>query len=244
MATFTKNKTPNDATGNGEAAAPATDGAEEPTIENAPADAAQAAVKDAQKAAREAQEALRALQQQQIAAPGRSGIPFAAYEMPAGAYQMPGQPQLPPAPSTGRDWKFWVPTTVIGVLAVAGLIVGMFFIGSGSRPSNDQISQRLSVARAHQRSGDSAERRAALRAQHVREGSAFRRRLARAKRDAFNRGKNAGYSSGQSAGYASGSSAGRTEGFTQGHNQGFSEGAASAPPRACSNDPQVPLPYC
>src|SRR4051794_1095176 len=110
MATFTKNKAPNEATGNGAPAASAADGAEEPTIENAPADAAHAAVKEAQQAAREAQEALRALQQQQIAAPGFFGIHNTAYEMPTGAYQMPGQPQLPAAPSNGRDWKFWVPT--------------------------------------------------------------------------------------------------------------------------------------
>ena len=52
--------------------------------------------------------------------------------------------------------------------------------------------------------------------------------------------RNQGYSSGNSAGYGAGHSAG----YSEGDSDGYSEGLEDAEPQQCSNDIDVPLPYC
>jgi len=63
------------------------------------------------------------------------------------------------------------------------------------------------------------------------------------------RARSEGYSSGNSAGYGAGHSAGRTEGYNDGEAEGYHNGEAEGysdglDDGACSNDPDVPLPYC
>jgi hypothetical protein len=64
------------------------------------------------------------------------------------------------------------------------------------------------------------------------------KRSARRKMDeAYAKGQRDGYSSGNAAGYSAGHSSGRDEGYSEGMEEASDD-------LACSDDPDVPLPYC
>jgi hypothetical protein len=127
-----------------------------------------------------------------------------------------------------RGWQFWVPTTVLAMLAVGGLAVGGYFVGEGSRPSDGQIASKLSAAVSHQKAVDATAKTQALTTQRAEMRRLFVRRgkrlASRAYKKGYQTGNSAGYSSGQSAGYASGQDAGYQSGSLDGQAQGYAEG--------------------
>ncbi len=189
------------------------------------------AAKEASEAAKRAEEAAARAER---AAGANGATPGAVYVAPAAAGAADGappillmqQPQLsaPPGAKRRKDWTFWVPVTALAMLAAAGMLVGVFFIGSGSRPSDTDIAGRVQRAAAHQHGIDAVSRRHALTSQRRVLNASFTRRLSKAKKTAFNRGKDEGYSSGQSAGYSSGQSVGHSAGVTEGQALGYSQG--------------------
>lgn len=139
-------------------------------------------------------------------------------------------PQLPPGGvgSQPRGWQFWVPSTILGMLAVGGLAVGGYFVGEGSRPSDDQIASKVTAAVSHQRAVDATAKSQALTAQRAELRRLFVRRgkrlASRAYKKGYQKGNSAGYSAGQSAGYSSGQDAGYQSGSLDGQAQGYAEG--------------------
>ncbi len=156
---------------------------------------------------------------------GEDGQPLLAVpqipQLAAGSGQDP-----PRADAQRRDWTFWVPVSILGALAVLGLLAGVFFIGRATRPSDRDIAARVSRAvAAVQASGDAGKRRA-LASLREQMGARSDARAARARTAGYNAGKDAGFTEGQSAGYASGQAAGRSAGFSEGKAAGFSEGSS------------------
>lgn len=221
-------------------------GADAPT-ERIPAAEATAAAARAEAAAARAESAARS-----AAAGAGPGTAAGGAPPPAGAGQVPpiymlqgenGQPllaipqlpqltaggaQAPPQGARGqrRDWTFWVPVTILGVLAACGLLTGIFFVGRATRPSNEDISARVARAVAAAQATGDAGRRRALAAQRELLVARANERVRRARESGFSAGKEQGYADGQSAGYASGQAAGRTAGFNEGKAAGFSEGSS------------------
>jgi hypothetical protein len=219
-----------------QAGGPMTDaaGAEEPTqpLGNEDGDTAHAAAESARRAedaARRAEQAAGPGTSEGAAAPPfliAQAAPGGGDTAPPTLFALQGAPQLPAPPGAKRrrDWTFWVPVTALAFIAAAGLLVGMFFIGRGTRPSDDDIASRVQRSVAHQRSVDLGAQRRALVSQKNRLNARFRTRLRREKNAAFQRGKDEGYGSGQAAGYASGQASGRDQGYQQGQSQGYSQG--------------------
>ena len=147
-----------------------------------------------------------------------------AQQQPAMGYQGQYLPGAPAPPKQAADWKFWIPTSLLTIILLVGLSVGMFFLGAGTRESDDDVAARL----ISQKNEAEASQAAALRHQKrdLREG--FRSNKKEAVRKAedrgFKNGQEAGYSSGQAAGFSSGKSQGQAEGQAQGYNQGYNQG--------------------
>lgn len=135
-----------------------------------------------------------------------------------------GASEPPPAGARGRDWTFWVPVTILGILAACGLLAGVFFVGRATRPSDQDIAARVSRAVSAAQARGDAGRRAALSAQRELLAARANARVRRAHSAGYRAGKDAGYNEGQSAGYASGQAAGRQAGYNEGHSAGYNEG--------------------
>jgi hypothetical protein len=140
-------------------------------------------------------------------------------EEPAATDQLAPRPQilLPPdlVPQKQKPkWRGWRLAGVIAlfVLLGAGLLVGGFFLGQGTRDSAEVVEQKL----ADQAARDHAEATAALKAQSVRLNKKVKRVAEEARAD--------GYSSGQSDGYQSGVSDGTAQGFSDGYDEGNLDG--------------------
>jgi hypothetical protein len=134
-------------------------------------------------------------------------------------------------PQTGRaqrDWTFWVPMTALVLVLVAGGLIGAYFVGRSSGPSDGTIATRVSNAVAGQRSTDAVLSAAALKTQHHQISLRFDVKLNRAERLAFARGQangvQTGFVSGQSAGLTAGTAVGKQQGLTQGRQQGRRQG--------------------
>ena len=155
-------------------------------------------------------------------------------------------------PATRGPRPRWVRRSLIGmttVLALAATGTAAFFAGQGTRMSDGRVTEKL----AEQGSRDARRAKiheagavkAAKTEQRAADRKAFRRRLRKATADAraagYSSGNAAGYSSGNAAGYSAGSSAGYESGRDTGVQEGINEATDEL---VCSDDSDVPLPYC
>ena len=102
-----------------------------------------------------------------------------------------GAPPWLPSGNVGsqqRGWQFWVPSTILAMLAVGGLAVGGFFVGEGSGPSNGQIASKLSAAVSHQKAVDATAKTQALTKQRAEMRRLFVRRGKRLASRAYKKG--------------------------------------------------------
>jgi hypothetical protein len=158
---------------------------------------------------------------------------------PPGAAQMPGYPDangvpsayvagaqrpVPPMPPRARSAGFWVgATAAITAGVIAALLIG-FFIGRGTRLSNDDVQGKLT----QQQQADLIVQQKALNDQRTTMLTRQSKLLASARatsraaglREGRTEGRQQGYSSGRQAGY----SEGQATGYSQGQNDGYSQG--------------------
>lgn len=153
----------------------------------------------------------------QLPPPGAGGyVPVAPQQY---AY-MPGQPLppmgVPPTPPSGRSAGFWAAVTAAIAIAVVIALLGGFFIGRGSRISNNDIQSKLVQQSqldqlAQQRALN--DQRATLQSEHT-----------KALRNARNVARAAGMREGKLAGREQGRDSGRAEGQSIGYNEGYNDG--------------------
>jgi hypothetical protein len=138
---------------------------------------------------------------------------------------VPDVPPPGPSPSSGGSrrgrWRI-VAIGVAALLAAAGAAAGTFFVGQGTRQSEDQVNARLQRLAAHDKRVYTQQAQAALKQQKQQLTGKFRQQRQEAVTQAEERGRSVGYSSGQQAGYSSG----KSEGYDQGHAQGEATGYA------------------
>lgn len=172
---------------------------------------------------------------------GASGA-LSGYGAPAPAYYgPPGQPApVPPIPPRSRSTGFWVGiSAAITLGVVAALLIG-FFIGRGTRLSNDSVQGKI----VEQSQSDQIAEQQALDVQKATLATNEARAVAAARRSAYSAGQTAGYTAGQQAGFSNGQSegfvqgqaSGTAEGETQGFSQGLNQGACLANSVFCSGD--------
>jgi hypothetical protein len=155
---------------------------------------------------------------------------------PTMAYPVAYAPQpmaaVPPMPPRGRSAGFWVGVATLATVGlVAALLVG-FFIGRGSRLSNDAVQSKIT----QQSQSDQIAEQAALANQKSVFATQLASAVSTARRNAyasgrqagFTAGQQAGYTSGQSAGFASGQASGQAQGQQAGFSQGLNQGACLA----------------
>lgn len=138
-----------------------------------------------------------------------------------------------------------VPILVLAILATG---VGGYFLGQSTRKSDDVVvSERAAaVSRAVAAKGaeDKKLRLRIMERQEARlkaRNRSVTRRVVRRLKKAMERRANQAYASGSSAGFSSG----RNAGVNEGREEGIQEGIAVASDEVtCSDDPDVPLPYC
>lgn len=154
----------------------------------------------------------------------------------------PGQPMppaaVPPIPPRGRSTGFWVGITTAVTLGVVGALLIGFFIGRGSRLSNDSVQGKIT----QQAQADQIAEQQALDKQQVTLRSAEARAVSAARRSAYSQGRTAGFTAGQQQGYTAGQSqgfvqgqaAGSAQGQVEGLSQGLNQGACLANTIFCS----------
>ncbi len=139
-----------------------------------------------------------------------------------------GQAQAQQKPKAKKGPAFWVPVTILAVLAGLGLLAGAFFIGRSTRDSPDVVAGKVAAAKAATAKVDLGRARDALDAQRTKLKASFRTTLRRQEALSYKKGRRegeaAGYASGQSAGYASGQASGYSSGKAEGQAQGQAEG--------------------
>ncbi len=174
--------------------------------------------------------------------PGPGGAP--AQLVPVSAEQIAfalGQAQSQQKPKSRKGPAFWVPVSILAVLAGLGLLAGAFFVGRSTRDSPDVVAGKVSAAVTATNKAALIRGRNALDAQRTKMNRAFAKKLKRQQRLSYQKGRRegeaAGYASGQSAGYASGQSSGYSsgkadgtaEGQAQGYQEGFDQGTCYTP---------------
>lgn len=160
--------------------------------------------------------------------------------------------ELAAAPS-GFRWRKRLLVALLAVVVAAGIAAGGFFIGQGTRQSDDEV--RAVIARAVSAETERQEelRRKALDERKAKDKATLRRVVKKLKREAKQRAEQS-YASGQSVGYSSGHSAGEEEGYEEGSVDGYIDGSVdgydagaidSTDEVDCSDDPDVYwLPPC
>lgn len=144
-------------------------------------------------------------------APGaNSGLVPVGYA-PGAPIAYPAAAPVPPVPPRGRGAGFWVMVTVGIAAGVLGALLAGFFIGQGSRLSDQQVKAKVTA----QRHSDDLAKSSALADQRRTLARGFSSRLQKIIDRVANRAE------------ARGVSQGRADGFSQGHSQGFSEGQAA-----------------
>lgn len=167
--------------------------------------------------------------------PAPNGGAAPAQLVPVSAEQIAfalGQAQARQKPKARKGPAFWVPVTILAVIAGLGLLAGAFFIGRSTRDSPDVVAGKVSAAVTVANKASLIRARNALDAQRKKLKADFRKTLKRQERLSYQKGRRegeaAGYASGQSAGYASGQasgySAGKADGTAEGQAQGYQEG--------------------
>jgi len=152
---------------------------------------------------------------------------------PGGMY-MPGAPLghvFPAVAPRGRSSGFWIGlTSAIAIGVVLALLAG-FFIGRGSRLSNDTIQAKITS----QSQADQIAQQQALSNQRHSMFLREQKAINRASQHAYSRGhlagytagQNAGYQAGQNSGYSQGQASGQANGYAQGQSDGLSQGLAN-----------------
>ena len=138
------------------------------------------------------------------------------------------------------------------IAATIGVGAAAFFGGTSTRMSDDAVASQKTVA--VKAAVDKTENENAIEkaieidgvkdAAAVHEKRAVKRAVKKERKRAqklAETARNQGYSDGSVAGYSSGHSAG----YSEGESEGFEDGMDTASDDlACSDDPDVPLPYC
>jgi flagellar biosynthesis/type III secretory pathway protein FliH len=128
-------------------------------------------------------------------------------------------------------------TTAVTLGVVGALLIG-FFIGRGSRLSNDSVQSKIT----EQAQADQISEQQALDKQQTALRSSEARAVAAARRSAYSQGRQAGFTAGQQQGYTAGQSqgfvqgqvAGSAQGQAEGLSQGLNQGACFANTVFCS----------
>jgi hypothetical protein len=139
-------------------------------------------------------------------------------------------PSMPP--QRGRSAGFWVGiTAAITAGVIAALLIG-FFIGRGTRLSNDEVQGKLT----QQQQADLIVQQKALNDQKA-EISARNSKLigrvsakaeARGRREGRSQGRQEGFADGQNSGFSQGQTAGYAQGQSDGYDSGLSTGSCLA----------------
>ncbi|MGK2936185.1 MAG: hypothetical protein ACSLFR_00005 [Solirubrobacteraceae bacterium] len=156
-------------------------------------------------------------------------------------------PPDPPKQPAGR-WQIgtgWIVTGIVGAaLAVVVFFASGFFVGQSTRKSAEQVAKErteavnVAVVAAVDRKGEEDKKlRLRMMARQetklkARNRSVIRRVVRKMKRSGARKADEA---------YASGSAVGRNEGFETGVDAGIEKASDDV---VCSDDPDVPLPYC
>ncbi len=146
------------------------------------------------------------------------------------AYYGPPMPPatVPPIPPSGRSTGFWIGATSILTLGIVGALLIGFFIGRGTRLSNETVQAKI----VQQSQADQIAEQQALDNQKTTFAAAEARAVSAARHNAYVEGDEKGFTAGQQAGYNSGESQGFSEGeatgTAQGEVSGFSQGLNEA----------------
>jgi hypothetical protein len=171
-----------------------------------------------------------------------AGAPPVAPEYATNApvyYGPPTHPApVPPIPPRARSAGFWVGVSTAIALGVIGALLIGFFIGRGTRLSNDSVQGKI----VQQSQADQIAEQQALDSQKASLASSEARAVSAARKSAYSAGQTAGYtagqqagfSNGQSQGFAQGQATGAAQGETQGFSQGLNQGACLANSVFCS----------
>lgn len=158
----------------------------------------------------------------------------------------------PPPPSTGtatggRSRKAPLFAALGAVLAVV-LIAGAVLVGQSTRKSDSQIA--IERQQAVGTAVSATQRQAAIEKQGAvedavttqqRHDQAVTRRVRRRLQRSADRRAQQSYTQGQATGYSSG----QADGYQNGQRTGYQDGMHDATDQVtCSDDPDVPLPYC
>lgn len=139
---------------------------------------------------------------------GHGPVPYVGPHVPVG-YQQSAVPTVAPR---RRGFGFWA--LITGGL-IAGLLAAMacgFFIGQGTRQSDQQVNARLAAASLSKQRALLHQRRVMAHGFSSRLQKIIDRVANAAQSKGYQQGRDAGYSSGQSAGFSAGQSAGFTQG--------------------------------
>lgn len=136
-------------------------------------------------------------------------------------------PAIPPQRGAG----FWVGVTAAVAAGVVVALLCGFFIGSGTRLSNNDVQSKVT----QQSQADQIAQQQTLNAQKAADQSALDKAATQAQKNGeaagLSQGRTEGYQQGQAAGQAQGfqqgQSSGQAQGFQQGQQQGFSQGQSS-----------------
>jgi hypothetical protein len=162
-----------------------------------------------------------------------------AYPGPPAYYAPPMQPAaVPPIPPRGRSTGFWVGISAAITLGIVGALLIGFFIGRGTRLSNDSVQGKI----VEQSQADQIAEQQALDAQKTTLARDEAQAVSAARKNAYSAGQTAGFtagqqqgfSNGQSEGFAQGQATGAAQGETQGFSQGLNQGACLANSIFCS----------
>jgi hypothetical protein len=141
---------------------------------------------------------------------------------------MPPMAPVPPVPPPGRSAGWWVGITAAVTAGVIVALLGGFFIGRGTRLSNEEVQTRINAqAQTDQIAQERAlndQRRDMLRRQRTLVGRVSSKAESRGRRQ----GREEGFNEGQSTGFNQGQAQGYTQGQTEGYDQGLDTGACIA----------------
>jgi len=157
--------------------------------------------------------------QLQPGVPGVVGPPSGSYYPAYPMQPMHPATSVPPIPPRGRSTGFWVGVTTAVTLGIVGALLIGFFIGRGSRLSNDSVQSKIT----EQAQADQIAEQQALDNQQATFRTEQSRAVAAAHRSAYSEGRQAGFTAGQQQGYT----AGQSQGFNQGQVTGAAQGQAA-----------------
>ncbi len=146
----------------------------------------------------------------------------------------------PAPPATGRGWSRWFAVGVLSLALLAAVGAAGFFVGQGTRKSDEQVSteqaaavkKAVTIAVAKKGAEDKAQRLRIMHRAATRMNAKHRAEVRRMRQTAARRANEA---------YSAGSSVGRATGYNEGIDDGITKASDDL---VCSDDPDVPLPPC